>query len=98
MAERGWGRPFEEPITIDGRELVTLLHAGEYIAALPKKEHAAPEWQAAIEALILVAERGGPTMFARIGVMRALNRHYVPEFNPKGKEPHWGRRKLKRDR
>jgi hypothetical protein len=27
-----------------------------------------------MEALILVAENGGPTMFARIGVMRALNR------------------------
>lgn len=36
-------------------------------------------------------------MFARIGVMRALNRHDFSEFNPKGKEPHWGRRKLKRD-
>jgi hypothetical protein len=28
-----------------------------------------------MEALILVAELGGPTMFARIGIMRALNRH-----------------------
>jgi hypothetical protein len=28
-----------------------------------------------MEALILVATSGGPTMFARIGVMRALNRH-----------------------
>ncbi|MEH2485407.1 hypothetical protein [Bradyrhizobium sp. AZCC 2230] len=93
----GWGRPFEEPIVVDGRELVTLRDAGEYIAALPKKEHAASEWQAAMQALILVAERGGPTMLARIGIMRALNRHHVPEFNPKGKEPHWGRRKLKRD-
>ncbi len=27
------------------------------------------------DALILVATSGGPTMFARIGVMRALNRH-----------------------
>jgi hypothetical protein len=27
------------------------------------------------EALILVAERGGPTMLARIGVLRVLNRH-----------------------
>jgi hypothetical protein len=27
-----------------------------------------------MEALILVADLGGPTMFARIGVMRALNR------------------------
>nr|WP_249802774.1 hypothetical protein [Bradyrhizobium sp. 44] len=73
-----------------------MLDAGEYISALPKKEHQAPEWQAAIEALILVAQSGGPTMFSRIGVMRALNRHHV-EFNPKGKEPHWCRRKLKRD-
>jgi hypothetical protein len=30
---------------------------------------------AVMEALILVAERGGPTMLARIGVMRALNCH-----------------------
>jgi hypothetical protein len=29
-----------------------------------------PEWQAAIEALMLVVELGGLTMFARIGVMR----------------------------
>jgi hypothetical protein len=40
----------------------------------PKAQHDAPEWQAAMEALLLVAELGGPTMFARIGVMRALNR------------------------
>lgn len=94
---KGWGRPFDEPIEIAVRKLVTLLDAGEYIAALPKKEHNAPEWQAAMDTLLLVAEGGGPTMFARIGVLRALNRHYVPEFNPKGKEPHWGRRKPKRD-
>jgi hypothetical protein len=93
-----WSRAFGEPILVRGREpLRTLLEAGQYIAALPKKVHQAPEWQAAMQALILVAEGGGPTMFGRIGVMRALNRHYVPEFNPKGKEPHWGRRKLKRD-
>jgi hypothetical protein len=54
--------------------LVTLLEAGEYIAALPKKEHEAAEWRAAMEALLLVVERGGPTMMARIGIMRALNR------------------------
>jgi hypothetical protein len=94
---RGWGRPFEDPIEVNGRKLATLLDAGNYVAALAKKEHAAPEWQAAMEALILIAEGGGPTMFARIGIMRALNRHYVPELNPKGKEPHWWRRKLKRD-
>jgi hypothetical protein len=33
-----------------------------------------------MEALILVATIGGPTMLARIGVMRALNRHVVREI------------------
>jgi hypothetical protein len=32
-----------------------------------------------MEALILVAKLGGPPMFARIGVMRALNRHVEPD-------------------
>jgi hypothetical protein len=49
----------------DGRTLTTLKDAGNYITKLPKAEHHAPEWQAAMEALILVAENGGPTMFAR---------------------------------
>jgi hypothetical protein len=40
---------------------------------------------------------GGPTMMARIGVMRALNRHVERVFNPDRKEHHWGKRKLKRD-
>jgi hypothetical protein len=35
-----------------------------------------------MEALLLVAERGRPTMFARIGVMRALNRHVESVFKP----------------
>jgi hypothetical protein len=37
-----------------------------------------------MEALMLVA-RGGPTMFARIGVMRALHRHVVRVFTPLAK-------------
>ena len=51
-----------------------------------------------MEALILVADLGGPTMFARIGIMRALNRHLERVFNPDRKDHHWGKRKLKRDR
>jgi hypothetical protein len=46
---------------------------------------------------LLVAERGGPTMLARIGIMRALNRHVERVFVPSGKKHHWGRRKLARD-
>jgi hypothetical protein len=41
-----------------GRQLVTLEDAGNYITRLPKAEHEAAEWQAAMEALILVATRG----------------------------------------
>lgn len=50
-----------------------------------------------MEALILVAENGGPTMLARIGIMRALNRHVVREFNPSRKDTRWGKQKLARD-
>jgi len=89
---------FAEPIPLpDGRELVTLRDAAPYITGLPKAQHDAPEWQAAIEALMLVVEHGGPTMFARVGVMRALNHGHVREFNPDRKDHHWGRRKLRRD-
>jgi len=90
--------PFDDPIPLPrGRQLVTLEDAGNCITRLPKAEHEAKEWQAAMEALILVATSGGPTMFARIGVMRALNRHVERLFNPERKEHHWGRRKLARD-
>ncbi|MET4485234.1 hypothetical protein [Bradyrhizobium sp. LA7.1] len=58
--DKGLGAAFEDPIETDGRRLATLRDAGEYIAALPKKEHAAPEWQAAMQALILLAEGGSP--------------------------------------
>lgn len=69
-----WSRPFDTPIALpDGRELITLLDAGGYITNLPAATQARPEWQDAAEALLLVAERNGPTMFARVGMMRALN-------------------------
>jgi hypothetical protein len=97
-ADRGWSRPFDDPIPLPGgRTLLTVHDAATYITGLPRNESALPEWQAAIEALILVDDLGGPTMFARIGVLRALNRRHVREFNPTQKEPHWGRRKIRRD-
>jgi hypothetical protein len=75
----GWSRKFDEPITLpDSRVLITLRDAANYVTALPGKEANTPEWQAAIEAFILVADLNGPTMFARIGIMRALNRGRAP--------------------
>ena len=97
MADKGWQREFEDPISLpDGRTLVTLRDAADYITSLPKKESDLPDWQVAIEALMLVS-RGGPTMLARIAVMKALNRHVERVFNPGRKDTHWGKRKLKRD-
>jgi hypothetical protein len=94
-----WDQRFFDPIMLPGQKpLATLRDAGQYITKLPKPEHDAEEWQAAMEALILVATSGGPTMFARIGVLRALNRKVERVFNPDRKDHHWGRRKLARDR
>ena len=92
-----WQRKFEDPIPLpSGRQLLTLKNAADYIMKLPKTESDLPEWQAAIEVLLLCS-RSGPTMMARIAVMRALNRHVERVFNPDRKETHWGKRKLKRD-
>jgi hypothetical protein len=98
VANRGWKRPFDAPIPLPrGRQIVTLEDAAKYIQKLPKAEQQLAEWQAAVEAMLLVVEHNGPAMMARIGVMRALNRHVVREFNPDRKDTHWGKRKLKRD-
>jgi hypothetical protein len=51
-----------------------------------------------MEVPMLVARVDGPTMMARIGVMRALNRHVERVFNPDRKDYHWGKRKFARDR
>ena len=97
MDDRGWQRKFEGPIPLpDDRKLVTLRDAADYITGLPKKESDLPDWQVAMEALLLVS-LGGPTELARISVMKALNRHVERVFNPDRKDSHWGKRKLKRD-
>jgi hypothetical protein len=87
VADRGLKRKFDDPIPLPrGRQLVTLEDVGNYITRLPKAEHETAKWQAAMEALILVATSGGPMMFARIGIMRALNRRVERVFNPDRKE------------
>jgi hypothetical protein len=71
-----WDQRFYDPIILPGRKpLVTLRDAALYITKLPKAEHDADEWQPRWWRFCWVAERDGPTMFARIGVMRALQRH-----------------------
>ncbi|THD60884.1 MAG: hypothetical protein E7813_22345 [Bradyrhizobium sp.] len=70
-----WSTQFDEPIKLGGdRALVTLQHAADYIMNLPHDLQQQPHWQVAVENLINAAETGGGwLMFARIGMMRALN-------------------------
>ena len=72
----GWQRPFDDPIPLPrGRQLVTLRDAARYIIKLPKAERELPQWETAIECLMLVGEHGGDPMMAHIAMMRALHRH-----------------------
>ena len=49
-----WSRAFEDPVALpDGRQLLTLQQAADYIMKLPKAEHDLPVWQVATEALIV---------------------------------------------
>jgi hypothetical protein len=43
----------------------------------------------AIQVLMLIADLSGPTMFARIGIMPAINRHVERVLDPNRKDPHW---------
>jgi len=74
--------------------LVTLRDAAQYITKLPKAEHDADEWQAAMEAILLAAELDGPPMFARIGAMRAINRHVEHVFDPPRQDKQAGARSM----
>ena len=57
-----------------GARLATLQDAADYIMKLPEDVQQEQRWQIAVENLINAAETGGGwLMFARIGMMRALN-------------------------
>jgi hypothetical protein len=89
----GWRRRFDEPI-----KLFTLKQAIAWLAKeVPQAEHTMKEVQTAAHCVTEAAENNGPMMFARMGMMQAINRHKPEEFDPKRKSPHWGKRKLKRD-
>jgi hypothetical protein len=71
-----WDQQFFDPIELpNGRRLITLRDAALYITKLPNAEQQAPEWQAAVEVLMLIGEHGGDPMMANIAMMRALHRH-----------------------
>jgi hypothetical protein len=65
-----WDTPFDDPVP----GLRTLREAADHILSRPKAEQELPHWQAAVEAVMVVAEHDGDTMLARIGMLRAINR------------------------
>jgi hypothetical protein len=94
-----WERPFDQPVPLpSGPPARTLRDAANYIRKLPKSEHETPEWRLAIQMLINAAEDRGPMLFAKMGIIQAVNRNVERTFNTSCKDTHWGRRKLKRER
>jgi hypothetical protein len=79
-----WDQRFSDPIVVQGREAADRAPRRRNLhhEAAEGPQHEAPEWQAAMQALILVATSGGPTMLARIGMMRALSRHQQQRTKP----------------
>ena len=96
MADAGWQRKFEDPIPLPNGKKHTLRAAADPITSLPKKETDLPDWQVAMEALMLVS-RSGPTMLARFPIMMALTVMSCGCSIPSAKISAGGKRKLKRD-
>ena len=68
-----WLRKFDEPIPLpNGRELLTLSEAADFIIGLPPEIIALPDWQIAMAALGQVSDTG-PTKLARIAFLKALD-------------------------
>ena len=93
-----WERPFDQPVPLpSGPPARTLRDAANYIKKLSETERVKPEWRLAIQMLIDAAEDRGPMLFAKMGILRAVNGDVERVFNPDHKDPHWGKRKLARD-
>jgi hypothetical protein len=68
-----WDRPFPQPLPLPrGAPARTLRDAANFIKKLPKPEHDRVEWRLAVQMLIDAAEDRGPMLFARIGMLRAM--------------------------
>lgn len=96
-----WDRPFDQPVPLpNGPPARTLRDAANYIKSLPKSEHDRREWRLAVHMLIEAAEDRGPMMFARMGILRAVERDAEPRFGPeRRRQPsYWSSRRPMRDR
>jgi hypothetical protein len=94
-----WDRPFPQPVPLPkGAPARTLRDAANYIKKLPKAEHDSQEWRLAVHMLIEAAEDRGPILFARMGLLHAINRDLERGHNSLRKDTRYGRRILERDK
>lgn len=78
-----WDRPFAQPVPLPKRPPArTLREAADYIRTLPQSERECQEWRLAIQMLIDAAEDRGPMLFARMGIVRAIEASVDAEVEP----------------
>jgi hypothetical protein len=83
-----WDRPFAQPVPLpEGPPAQTLRDAADYIRKLPLPERDGQEWRLAVQMLIDAAEDRGPMLFARMGIVRALETHVARTLNSEGQGP-----------
>jgi len=83
-----WDRPFAQPVPLrEGPPAQTLRDAADYIRKLPLPERDGQEWRLAVQMLIDAAEDRGPMLFARMGIVRALEAHVATTLISKGQSP-----------
>jgi hypothetical protein len=70
-----WDRSFDQPVPLPaGGPARTLRDAADFIRGLPKAERNRPEWRLAIHTLIEASEDRSPMLFARMGILHAMDR------------------------
>jgi hypothetical protein len=94
-----WNRPFAQPVPLpEGPPAQTLRDAADFIRKLPQPERDCQEWRLAVQMLIDAAEDRGPMLFARMGIVRALEAHAERTLNPERQGQGPGQHDLKCDR
>ena len=96
MAETGWQRKFEDPITLSRRPVAGHANGrGRVHQRTAEKGNRLAELASRNAGAVAgVAKRSND-----VGADRShasLNRHVERVFNPERKDSHWGKRKLKR--
>jgi hypothetical protein len=82
-----WDRPFAQPLPLpEGPPAQTLRDAADYIRKLPQPERDGQEWRLAVQMLIDAAEDRGPMLFARMGIVRALEAHAGGTLDPERRD------------